>query len=160
MMATLHMIHGFVGAGKTTFAKRLESELPAVRFTHDEWMSRLYGDNPPLEYFAEYYNRVHNLIWVYASRLLELKQDVILDFGFWSRASRDEARAKAAVLGALHKLYFLDASEEVLKERVRKRNEHLQGSLYIDDHAFELFKVRFEILEKDEEHVVIKNSGE
>ena len=49
----LHLIHGFVGAGKTTFAKKLEHFLPAVRFTHDEWMSKLYGENPPLEHFNE-----------------------------------------------------------------------------------------------------------
>jgi predicted kinase len=157
-MATLHMIYGFVGAGKTTFAKKLESTLPAVRFTHDEWMNKLYGENPPLEHFADYYNRVSNLIWVYAERMLELKQDVILDFGFWSRMARDEARAKATALDATHKLYFLDSPEEVLKERVRKRNENLQGSLYIDDHAFELFKSRLEPLGEDEEHVVVRES--
>jgi predicted kinase len=27
----------------------LEHELPAVRFTHDEWMTRLYGDDPDVE---------------------------------------------------------------------------------------------------------------
>jgi predicted kinase len=157
MMSTLHMVYGFVGAGKTTFAKKLEHTLPAIRFTHDEWMSRLYGDNPPLEKFADYYARVHELIWIYATRLLELEQDVILDFGFWSKRSRDEARAKAAALGAAYKLYFLDAPEDILRERVRQRNENLQGSLYIDDHAFELFKTRFEPLGKDEEHVLIKD---
>jgi predicted kinase len=157
-MATLHMTYGFVGAGKTTFAKGLEHSLPAVRFSHDEWMNKLYGENPPLEKFAEYYNRVHELIWTYAMRLLELKQDVILDAGFWSRSSRDEARAKAKVLGAATKLYFLDISESVMLERTRKRNEHLQGSLYIDDHAFELFKTRFEPLGEDEEHIVVRQN--
>lgn len=157
MVATLHMVYGFVGAGKTTFAKKLEHTLPAIRFTHDEWMNKLYGENPPLEYFADYYARVYDLIWVYTTRLLELKQDVILDCGFWSRGSRDEARAKATALGATYQLYFLDAPEEVLKERVRKRNENLQGSLYIDDEAFELFKSRFEPLYEYEEHVLIKD---
>jgi predicted kinase len=156
-MATLHMIYGFVGAGKTTFAKGLEHSLPGVRFTHDEWMTKLYGENPPLEKFAEYYSRVQELIWVYAARLLELKQDVILDSGFWSRIARDEARAKA--LGATYKLYFLAAPEDVLKERVRKRNENLQGSLYIDDHAFELFKSRFETLDDDEDCVTVVQSS-
>ncbi len=154
-MATLHMIYGFVGAGKTTFAKKLEHSLPAVRFTHDEWMNKLYGENPPLENFADYYNRVHDLIWIYAERLLELNQDVILDSGFWSRNSRDEARAKAKAVGAEPKLYFLDVPENVMLERTRKRNENLQGSLYIDDHAFGLFKTRFEPLGKDEEHIVL-----
>src|SRR2546421_108333 len=54
-MATVHLIHGFLGSGKTTFARQLEESLPAIRFTHDEWMSRIYGEDPPVERFAEYF---------------------------------------------------------------------------------------------------------
>jgi predicted kinase len=154
-MPTLHMMYGFVGAGKTTFAKTLEQDLPAIRFTHDEWMSKLYGDNPPLEHFNDYYQRVYDLIWEYAEKLLKLKQDVILDSGFWSRGSRDEARIRAKAFGADTRLYFLDTSEALCLERIRKRNQNLQGSLYIDDHAFESFKQRFEALGDDEDHQVI-----
>ena len=32
-MATAHLIYGYLGAGKTTFAKKLERELPAIRFS-------------------------------------------------------------------------------------------------------------------------------
>jgi hypothetical protein len=38
-MSTAHLIHGFLGAWKTTFAKKLEAELGAVRFSQDEWMA-------------------------------------------------------------------------------------------------------------------------
>jgi predicted kinase len=54
-MPTAHLIHGYVGAGKTTFARRLEQELPAIRFSHDEWMTRLYGDDPPVDQFPEFH---------------------------------------------------------------------------------------------------------
>jgi predicted kinase len=57
-MPTAHLIHGYLGAGKTTFAMGLESETGAVRFTHDEWMRKLYGEDPPFELFAEYARRV------------------------------------------------------------------------------------------------------
>jgi tRNA uridine 5-carbamoylmethylation protein Kti12 len=43
-MATAHLIHGFLGAGKTTFARQLERELRAIRFSQDEWMANLNGD--------------------------------------------------------------------------------------------------------------------
>jgi len=56
-MATAHLIDGFLGAGKTTFARQLERDLPGIRFTHDEWMARLYGDDPPVDRFAECFRR-------------------------------------------------------------------------------------------------------
>jgi predicted kinase len=47
-MPAAHLIHGFLGAGKTTFARELERNIPAIRFSHDEWMVRLYGIDPPI----------------------------------------------------------------------------------------------------------------
>lgn len=35
---TLHLIHGYLGAGKTTFARKLEIDTKALRFTLDEWI--------------------------------------------------------------------------------------------------------------------------
>jgi hypothetical protein len=51
-MPSAHLIYGYLGAGKTTFARQLERDIPAIRFSHDEWMVRLYGDDPPIEQFA------------------------------------------------------------------------------------------------------------
>jgi predicted kinase len=33
----VYIICGFIGAGKTTFAKKLEKKTGAVRITKDEW---------------------------------------------------------------------------------------------------------------------------
>ena len=44
-MSTAHLIHGYIGAGKTTLARTLERELPAIRFTPDEEVARRYGEN-------------------------------------------------------------------------------------------------------------------
>lgn len=155
-MATIHLLHGFTGAGKTTFAKKLETEIGAVRFSPDEWMVKLYGNNPPEEYFAEYFERVESLIWQVAAQVLAVEVDVILDFGFWSRASRDEAREKAQILKAESKLYFISTPEPIMKERVLQRTQNLpEGALVIDENAFELFKTRFEPLGEDEVHITI-----
>lgn len=157
-MACAHLIYGFTGAGKTTFARRLEGEIPAVRFTPDEWMVALYGTDPPADHFHESYERITELMWDLALRLLGLGLDVILDFGFWSRASRDDARARARAVGASYELYFLDCPEEVMRRRVLERTAQLPpGTLFIDEAAFELFKARFEPLGPDEKCVRILN---
>jgi predicted kinase len=159
-MPTAHLIHGFIGAGKTVFARRLEEEQGAVRFTHDEWMHRLYGAAPPCEVFADLFERVEGLIWQVAERLLGLGVDVIMDFGFWSRASRDNARARVLAQGAGAVLYRVTCPEATMRERVLKRSEDVPGdSLWIDDAAFEMLRGRFEPLESDEARVEVDGLG-
>lgn len=43
-MPTLHLICGLPGSGKTTLAKQLEHDPPALRLAPDEWMARIVGD--------------------------------------------------------------------------------------------------------------------
>lgn len=151
-MPNAHLIHGYLGAGKTTFARRLEQEIPAIRFTHDEWMARLYGTDPPAANFSEYASRVSAQIDATWPRCLELGLDVVLDLNFWTRCKRDAARMKALSLGAGVRLYRLSSPEEVAWQRIERRNAALDGgSLFITRNTFEELKTRFEPLDPDEE---------
>jgi predicted kinase len=154
-MATAHLIHGFLGAGKTTFARHLEQRIPAIRFSHDEWMTRLYGDDPPVEQFAEFYRRVCEQLDEVWPRCLELGLDVVLDFGCWTRRERDALRAKIAAVGGAARLYRVTCAEEEAWRRIEKRNADLRGSLYIARNTFEVLKSRFEPLASDEECIEI-----
>ena len=145
----IHALHGFLGSGKTTFARRLERELPALRFTSDEWMVPLYGSDPPAELFPVYFARVMAVMEVQWTRALELGVPVILDHGFWTRESRDELRAKAAALGVPLILYTLDLPDDEALRRIRQRNEEA-GALYIADETYRLFRTRFEPIGPDE----------
>jgi predicted kinase len=160
MTATVHLIHGFAGAGKTTFARRLEAELPAVRFTHDEWMHRLFGANPPADQFADLFARVDDLIWQVASRSLALDCDVVLDHGFWSRESRDSARSRVAGLGMNVSFYRVNCPVDEMERRVLRRTQDTPAdSLWINQAALELFRTRFEPLEPDEERVEVDGTA-
>jgi predicted kinase len=157
-MATAHLIHGYLGAGKTTFARRLELELPAVRFSHDEWMSRLFGDDPPADQFADMHGRVWGLMAEVWLRCLSLGTDVVLDLGFWSRADRDRVRDQVTAIGAAYRLYALSCPEEQAWARVEARNGDLGGSLLITRETFEVLKARFEPLEQDEDSIAVGDS--
>ena len=100
------LIFGEVGAGKTTFAKQLETSLPAIRFTYDEWMRKLCGENPPLEHFPTYHARVTDLLDTVWPRCLELAR-VVLDFGFWTRRERDSVRARVTHSSRPRAIFFI-----------------------------------------------------
>jgi predicted kinase len=149
------MIYGYIGAGKTTFAQKLERELPAIRFTHDEWMLDLYGPDPPSELFQTYYARVSRRLDAVWHRCFELGLDVVLDLNFWTRVQRDTVRSFVAATGNAHRLYALQCPEDVMWARVERRNADLESSLYIARNTFEMFKPRLEPLGADETHISV-----
>jgi predicted kinase len=160
-MATLHLLYGGVGTGKTTFAKKLERELPAVRFTHDEWMARLFGRDPPADTFQESAARVWELIWDHAGRVLRVGVDVILDGGFWSRASRDDARRRATAIGVSCRLYCVTCPDHVARQRVRRRTAAMPpGTLYISDATIEVLNRRVEPLGPDEDCITVDGGAQ
>ncbi|WP_104991152.1 AAA family ATPase [Deinococcus sp. NW-56] len=150
----IHALHGFIGSGKTTFARRLEQELPGMRFTSDEWMVALYGQDPPADLFPVYHSRVLELMETQWVRALELGVPVILDHGFWTRASRDALRARAAGLGVPLTFHVLAVPDEEALRRVRARNEGA-GALHVAEETYWLFRGRFEAMGADEEGVMV-----
>lgn len=125
-MATLHLMVGLPGSGKTTRAKQLEAEYRALRLTPDEWHIHLFGDDfhgwaDSAEHDRRH-TRVEQLMWQTARRVLALGVDVILDFGCWAREERDAFRAGAYAVGAGFKIHYMDCPREELDRRLQARN--------------------------------------
>ena len=153
-MATAHLLVGFLGSGKTTLAKRLELQHKAVRFTPDEWMARLFGEDPPADSFQDRAAAILDAMEPIWLRCLSLGLDVVLDYGFWSRAERDGVRAAVSNIGADHMLWAVSCSDDEARKRIALRNEAADRSLYIAPATFDLLKARVEPLEMDEPHMV------
>jgi predicted kinase len=121
--ATLHLLVGLPGSGKTTRARELEGTHRALRLTPDEWMLPLFGD-------PEAGDRRHvlegRLIWV-ALRAAELGTDVVLDFGFWKRTERAALRWLAGAVGAGCTTTYLPVDPATQLRRVRDRYAALPG---------------------------------
>lgn len=159
-MPTLHLLHGIVGSGKTTFARRLEREFHAVRFSPDEWMVALHGTNPPESVFRPQHERIMALIWEHADRVLRAGSDVVFEDGFWTRASRDEARQRAREVGVPWQLYALHCPVDEARRRVLARTTTLPpGTLEITGPTFDHLLRQLEPLGEDEDHIVVETSS-
>lgn len=121
-MTTLHLTVGLPCSGKTILAKRLEMELGALRFTPDEWHRFLFGQDAAHPEHDERHAKIEALQWKVAAAALARGLDVILDFGLWTKAERDDFRQRAAALGADTMIHFLDVPFEELLQRLDQRN--------------------------------------
>lgn len=123
-MATLHFICGKAGAGKTTLARRLGGELPAVVICEDEWLSQLAAPITSLEAYFDASRRLRAAWTPHLIALLRLGNDVVLDVGSNNTPQgRVWVRSLFETAGADHLLHDLPADDATCLARVRQRNE-------------------------------------
>lgn len=141
---TLYMIVGLPGSGKTTQAKEIESKNAALRFTPDEWILSLYGNDLDRPKRDEVRDPIESLQWQVAKRVLNLGCNVVLDWGFWTHKERTKYREQAETLGVRVKVIFMDVGIDELWSRISQRTESLKGTLHITREELESWSNMFE----------------
>lgn len=132
MVAAVHLLAGLNGSGKTTLARRLENELPGVRFSLDEWMLRLHGMRFDHERYPERAELCRELIWDIAAQVLRTGVAVILDWNMWSQQLRADAVHRARKLGAECHLHYLNVSLQTAQSRAVARTDPASHQLTAD----------------------------
>jgi len=144
-MATLFLICGLPGAGKTTLAKQIEHTRPALRLCPDEWIATILADATDLAELDRLRTPVESVQWEVAKRVLTLGVDVVLEWGFWGRDERAYYRTQAAALGAQVELHYLAVPRDELWARLAKRNAHLPpGTFLVTEEQLDLWASWFE----------------
>lgn len=156
----VHVICGFIGAGKTTFARELESRTGAVRITKDEWLIRLFGNDPTFDGFETYDRRICELSREFAFQLAAKGVDVILDEGFWARDERMEIRRRIDATGAEAVLYYLYTPIETIRERVAARNlDPSPDSFRISREMLDGYLLSWQPPDEDEGYILVEDVG-
>ncbi len=143
-MATIHLIEGPVGGGKSTFAAQLTFTLEAPCLSLDEWMVTLFSADRSktdlMLWYSERKYRCIEQIWKVTCSLIDTGTNAILELGLVQTDDREAFYSRVDAAGYELKVYVLDAPEEVRKQRVRDRNER-KGSTFkmeVPDEIFEL----------------------
>jgi len=142
MPATLHVIFGPIGAGKTTYAHALARREKAVSFVLDEWGARLFAPDVQgtldFAWMMERMTRCNALIWSTATAVLAAGAPVVLDAGGMRRAERERVGQMAAEQGLPVRWHFVDAPLEVRRARVEGRNA-AKGETFVQEVTPQMF---------------------
>jgi predicted kinase len=114
---TLFLTVGLPGTGKTTAARRMATEHSALRLTKDEWVKALYGHENP----ASASDVIEGRLIEVGLRALELGNNVVIDFGLWSRDERSALREAAADVGATVVLCYFELTPAEQRRRLDQR---------------------------------------
>ncbi|MBN8808088.1 MAG: ATP-binding protein [Sphingomonas sp.] len=160
MTATLHVLCGKIGAGKSTLAKRLAAETGAIVIGEDHWLSTLY----PAEIadLADYIRASERLRRAIASLIVELLtrgQDVVLDFPANTVVGRAWMLGLAQDAGVPATLHFLDPPDDVCRARMHARNASGEHPYQVDDATFDTFGAHFVVPVAEEGFVIVRTSS-
>ena len=156
-MATIHCMCGYIGFGKTTIAKQLETQYAAKRFTPDEVMIKLYGKDVG-EDFMDKAEHVNAYIWAQIKECLQNNQDVIYDAGSWGIEDRKYVMQMAEKLEADVVWHQIECPLETAKKRTLKRALN-QEELAIDEAFFDENLSKYIPITKEEQLNVIYHQG-
>jgi predicted kinase len=121
-MPTLHVIAGKAGSGKTTLARQLAAQLPAVVLCEDEWMSRLADPIANLRQYLDASARIRSVMAPLTVDVLGLGLSVVFDFAGNRPADRLWTRSIAERAGAALVVHYIQADDVTCRARVVQRN--------------------------------------
>jgi predicted kinase len=135
---TLHLICGKAAAGKSTLAAHLADAPATILISEDAWTSRLFKQEmQTIADYARYSRRLRHAMGPHVTALLKAGLSVVLDFPANTPAHRQWMRGVFEAAGAAHRLHFLDVTDDICKQRLRRRNAAGTHEFTVSDAEFD-----------------------
>ena len=145
-MSKIILISGLVGAGKSTYARKLAKQIGGLRFSIDEWMMTLFSADFPEElnfkWSMERIYRIEEQMWSLVPQTIDLGLPLILDLGLLQREHRQKFYNWAEDNNYKIETHVIEADKNIRWERVSNRNNE-QGETY----SLEVNKEMFDFCE-------------
>ncbi|MCZ8208634.1 AAA family ATPase [Aquidulcibacter sp.] len=149
--AAFHLICGSTGAGKSTYAQALASDLGGLHFAIDRWMVTLFWQDSPqpieFDWTMARIDRCEAMIFETAKQAVSIGVPAILDLGFTKSAHRQKFAKLAAEAQIPVVLHVLDVPVEERWARVEGRNAN-KGDTYameVDRSMFDFVETMWEL---------------
>ena len=152
-MAKAFLLCGKIASGKSVYAKMLCEREKAVPLSVDELVLSILGGDLG-EKHDEITERVQAYLFDKSLDILRTGSNVLLDWGFWTKARRDAARAFYESRGIECEFHYIDVPDEVWHRNIEIRNKAvLEGktaAYYMDEGLMIKLQSLFEAPEKEE----------
>lgn len=161
---TIYALCGKIASGKSTYARRMMRESPALLLSCDELVRRILpGDLGDAH--DETLARVKDYLLSKAAEAASGGLDVILDWGFWTKRDRDAVRAYFADRDILLKMYGIRISDADWRTNIAERNAAIlagenQIDYYVDEGLLAKLFSLFEEPEDGELDLIVKITRE
>lgn len=160
-MANIILICGKLCSGKTRYAKALMAARPAVLLSCDELEWALFHHTLE-EQYDEMMGYAAQYLHQKAVEIVRAGSDVILDWGFWTRAERQRVSAYYRDRGIPCQWHYMDLSDRDWERNIHDRNEAVAAGKttdwFIDEGLFHKMAERFEPPSREEIDVWVSNT--
>lgn len=150
----IYLICGKICSGKTVYANKLKAKHTAVILSTDEATYDLI-DNAQGEFYNGFARRVNRYLMKKAAEIAAAGADVILDWGFWTQADRQEVSQYFRSRILSFQWHYIDIPDSLWRKNIASRNARILAGkggsdFYVDDGLLKKLLSLFQIPEKDE----------
>ena len=152
-MAKAILLCGKIASGKSRYAEMLCKQENAVLLSVDELVLSILGGD-----LGEKHDAITRCVQAYlinkSLEILHAGTSVLLDWGFWTRECRQEARVFYETAGMESEFHYIDVPDDVWKRNIEKRNQAViegkSDAYFVDEGLMQKLESLFETPSQEE----------